>query len=67
MSRKTVVVLRVEVELTLPPGATVPAALQYVRDSIASYKGGMNLNNPLASLNPDLIRTKLIERKTTYL
>lgn len=67
MSRKTVLTIRVEVELTLPPGANADVGLTYIQEALVFYKGGLPPEKPIAGLNGNLIRTKLIERKTTYL
>lgn len=67
MSRRSATKLTVQLQFQLPPGATVNAALEYIRRALFEYKTSAKLSDPISALNVDSVQIKLQKRETTYL
>lgn len=57
-------VLRVSLEV--PEGATMQAAMNYVRTAVQAWKGGMDPQNPMFNLDPDKVTVSPLEQRVDY-
>lgn len=66
MSRKSYQKVILSVELTLPAGVSAARAVGYVKQALMNEKGGMDIHDPVTSLDHNLAVIKILRRETIY-
>lgn len=67
MSQKSRLTVEILVRMPLPAGAKVDRALGYVREALRSWAGGIDPQDPMASLAGEQLIVKLVRKETVYL
>lgn len=67
MSKRSSTRVTFSVSLQLPPGVTMDELQNYVRTSVACWKGGGDPQAPLYQLDGKSVEVRLLKRETTYL
>lgn len=67
MSRRSRTTLSIQVRIPVPPGSNAAEVIDYVRKSIQSYHGGLDPQEPIASIQVEEMIVKLQKKETVYL
>lgn len=68
MARRTSTIISLDVQFPLPPGATNPRVVDFVKAALTHFAmTGLPENDPMGKLDPGGIEVTLKRRSTTYI